>query len=97
MFVFFLLFIIRSLTPHLHNQITKFGGDPNHVTIWGVSAGAGSVVQHLIANGGNTHPPLFKNAITSSIYLPSQYNWFDPIPEVGRFILRYMFCLILGL
>ena len=63
-------------------QISKFGGDPKKVTIWGESAGAGSVLQHVVANGGNTNPPLFRAAITSSTYLPSQYKYNDRIPEV---------------
>ena len=45
--------------------------------------GAGSVLQHLIANGGNTKPPLFRRAMTSSTFLPSQYNYNDVIPEVS--------------
>ncbi|KIY61436.1 alpha/beta-hydrolase [Cylindrobasidium torrendii FP15055 ss-10] len=43
-------------------HVSKFGGDPAEVTIWGESAGAGSVLQHIIANGGKTEPPLFKRA-----------------------------------
>jgi hypothetical protein len=45
-------------------------------------SGGGSVLQHLVAHGGNTQPPLFKSAMTSSTFLPSQYNYNDPIPEV---------------
>ncbi|KAF8058216.1 Alpha/Beta hydrolase protein [Lyophyllum atratum] len=44
--------------------------------------GAGSVLQHVIANGGKTSPPLFRAAITSSTFLPSQYHYDDRIPEV---------------
>ncbi|KAF5359758.1 hypothetical protein D9756_003025 [Leucocoprinus leucothites] len=65
----------------VQSHISKFGGDPGKVTIWGESAGAGSVLQHVIANNGNTHPPLFRAAITSSTFLPSQYAYNDRIPE----------------
>ncbi|KIY64475.1 alpha/beta-hydrolase [Cylindrobasidium torrendii FP15055 ss-10] len=62
-------------------HISKFGGDPNQVTIWGFSAGAGSVLQHIIADGGHTDPPLFKRAMTSSTYLPPQYAFNDAVPQ----------------
>ncbi|KAF8918598.1 Alpha/Beta hydrolase protein [Mucidula mucida] len=62
-------------------HISKLGGDPTRVTIWGESAGAGSVLQQVIANDGKTSPPLFRGAITSSTFLPSQYFYNDVIPE----------------
>ncbi|KAK7461911.1 hypothetical protein VKT23_008342 [Stygiomarasmius scandens] len=65
----------------VHTHISKFGGDPSKVTIWGESAGAGSVLQHVIAQDGRTFPPLFRAAITSSTFLPSQYKYNDRIPE----------------
>ncbi|KAG9310069.1 Alpha/Beta hydrolase protein [Chiua virens] len=69
----------RPANPSM--QITKFGGDPSKVTIWGQSAGAGSVLQHVVASGGNTQPQLFRAAMTSSTYMPPQYNYNDAIPE----------------
>ena len=36
----------------------------------------------MVAHGGHSPRKLFSNAITSSIFLPSQYNYDDPIPEV---------------
>ncbi|KAF7318504.1 hypothetical protein HMN09_00359900 [Mycena chlorophos] len=45
----------------LQRYITKFGGDPRKVTIWGESAGAGATMFHLIANGG-TNGNLFRRS-----------------------------------
>nr|GAT59513.1 predicted protein [Mycena chlorophos] len=70
-------FALRWVQEH----ISKFGGDPEKVAIWGESAGADSVLQHVIANGGRTSPPLFRAAITSSTYLPPQYPYDHRIPE----------------
>ena len=52
-----------------------------HVLASQCTLGAGAVLQQLVANGGETRPPLFNSAILSSIYYPPQYNYNDPIPE----------------
>ncbi|KAJ7461506.1 Alpha/Beta hydrolase protein [Mycena latifolia] len=64
------------------NKHTAFSGDPEKVTIWGESAGGGSVLQHMIANNGRTSPQLFRAGITSSAFIPSQYGYNDRIPQV---------------
>jgi carboxylesterase type B len=66
----------------VQQYISLFGGDPSKVTIWGESAGAGSVLQHVVAHGGRTNPPLFRAAITSSTFLPPQYAADDLIPTL---------------
>ncbi|KAJ7695905.1 Alpha/Beta hydrolase protein [Mycena rosella] len=63
------------------NAERALSGNPDHVTIWGQSAGAGAVIQHVVANNGKTQPQLFKAAITSSTFLPSQYKYNDRIPQ----------------
>jgi carboxylesterase type B len=49
----------------IQKYIPDIGGDKNQVTAMGISAGAGSILHHLTAEGG-TKNPLFQRAIIQS-------------------------------
>ncbi|KAJ0418642.1 carboxylesterase family protein [Aspergillus carlsbadensis] len=61
----------RKALHWVKEHIAQFGGDPDHIVIHGVSAGASSVAYHLAAYGGR-NDNLFVGAITQSPYWPSQ-------------------------
>ena len=54
----------------VHENIAAFGGDPDNVTIWGESAGAGSVTMQPLINGSQQY---FQKVIAQS-GAPSQTN-----------------------
>ncbi|KPM41752.1 hypothetical protein AK830_g4796 [Neonectria ditissima] len=66
----------RFLLEWVQKHISKFGGDPEHVVIQGVSAGAGSVALHLAAYGGRDDG-LFAGAIAESTFFPGQQDASD--------------------
>ncbi|KAK7028001.1 hypothetical protein VNI00_015088 [Paramarasmius palmivorus] len=70
----------RAALRWVQKYIGDFGGDPSRVTIWGQSAGAGSVMFHLIANGGNNED-LFVAAIGDSPALSAMPDYNDPYLE----------------
>ncbi len=53
----------------VRDNIMQFGGDPYFVTVLGESAGASSIMHHLVSHLGNSRigqPPVFKRAILQS-------------------------------
>lgn len=55
----------------IQRHIIKFGGDPNSVTLAGLSAGSHSATAHMISPMSQT---LFKNVIAVSGAMPWQWN-----------------------
>jgi carboxylesterase type B len=55
----------RAAFQWVQDYISLLGGDPKQVTAMGESAGAGSVLHHLVAEGGKLDP-LFNKAILQS-------------------------------
>jgi len=65
----------------IQSYIEQFGGDPKNVTIWGQSAGGGSVVAQTIATG-NKGLKLFTKAMSSSPFWPKTPRYDAPESEV---------------
>jgi carboxylesterase type B len=55
----------RAALEWVQKYVSDIGGDKKQVTAMGISAGAGSILHHLVAEGG-TKDPLFRRAILQS-------------------------------
>lgn len=71
----------RAALYWIQRHIGQFGGDPSKVTIWGGSAGGGSVTYQLIAGGAVDLPP-FRAAIP-------EYPWWQPLMNASSQDIQY--------
>lgn len=55
----------RAALQWIQDYIGLVGGDKAQVSAWGESAGAGSIMHHLVSNGG-TQDPLFRKSVMLS-------------------------------
>ena len=55
----------RAVLQWIQDHISLVGGDKAQVSAWGESAGAGSIMHHLVSHGG-TQDPLFQKAVLLS-------------------------------
>ncbi|KAI9818916.1 MAG: hypothetical protein M1827_007737 [Pycnora praestabilis] len=55
----------RAVLQWVQNHIHLLGGDKTQVSAWGLSSGGGSILHHLVAEGG-TLDPLFSKAVVFS-------------------------------
>ncbi|KAF2470691.1 alpha/beta-hydrolase [Lindgomyces ingoldianus] len=86
----------RQLLKWVKTHIRQFGGDPDHVTLGGASAGGGSVVLHLTAYGGRDDK-LFNAAVAESQAFPplrtvkdSQFQYDELLKQTGCKDLKCM-------
>lgn len=76
---------LKDQTFALHwikNNIDKFGGDPNKVTLFGVSAGGTTVLYHMLSKKSHG---LFHRAISQSGTTLNRWGYQkNPLEKVGR-------------
>ncbi|KAL7917373.1 Carboxylesterase family domain-containing protein [Trichoderma austrokoningii] len=75
----------RLALEWVQRHIASFGGDPSKVTIWGGSAGGGSVANQLMYQGGEKTPP-YRAAI-------AEFPWMQPYHDSDFLQQQYKFVL----
>jgi carboxylesterase type B len=86
----------RAALQWTQNNIHLLGGDSTQVTVMGESAGAGSILHHIVAGGG-TIQPLFKRAIMQSIAFQPMWDRGGDLEDVYQQFETFAGCTGQGL
>lgn len=62
----------RLVLKFVQDFIDQIGGDRTQVSAWGESAGGGSIIHHLVRDGGKSNPLFSKAVVQSPAY---QWMW----------------------
>jgi carboxylesterase type B len=81
----------RAALQWTKDNIHLLGGDPTQVTAMGESAGAGSIMHHLVAEGG-TLDPLFKRAIMQSAAFQPMWDRKGQLEDVFQTFAKLSGC-----
>jgi carboxylesterase type B len=81
----------RAVFEWIQKYIHYVGGDSKQVSAWGESAGAASIVHHLVLEGG-TVDPLFTRALLESPAFPMAYDRRGRVEENYRVFERNAGC-----
>ena len=73
----------KLLLSWVSKYIRRVGGDPDQLSLWGESAGAGSIVHHLVAKNG-TEDPGFRKAVIQSPAFAWQWDREGTLNEIYR-------------
>lgn len=65
----------------IKKYVSAFGGDSSQITLFGESAGASSIVAHMIAPGSRG---LFRNGILQSGSLDNNWAMISPMEALNR-------------
>lgn len=84
----------RLVLQWVQDYVHLIGGDKSKVSAWGESAGAGSILHHLISHvkGGGQQDPLFSKAILQSPAFQWQWDRAGTIDEMYRNFSSHAHC-----
>ena len=81
----------RMILQFVQKYISKVNGNPTSVSAWGESAGAGSILHHLVAANGQ-QDPLFSRAILQSPAYQWQWDRFGILNDTYTYFAKLAGC-----
>lgn len=76
----------RKAIEWTHKYISKFGGDPDQINLFGTSVGGGSILLHTLQTDENDK--FWKNGIAAAPYIPTSYSVSELKPQYDDFLSK---------